>query len=322
MCVSNGQGGSKHDGIASVLRARHGNMGPMDTTTESAQQRCPLTARGSVEDTMDVVARRTVPSRSISSEVSAISLGMRRAMRVVPPCLRRRVLILSDSEAALEFYCGSGDGDDRGGAGAFGKSDDGDNEQRRDRRTKTKTRTERLREDSHRRCLKSLMNETPDGVLFSRVRSSSRGVGITVGADHCTVASFESADDPNDTFLEAPPPRDGIGFIDHDVADHLSSIIRSIPNVKDDYDREVGGGGQVMTGILSNAVEALGPEDFAWLENSDAVVGINVHSKDSPSGGVENGFWRSIEVVGSEMRSDRRDRNRRRIEIIEKMLGS
>jgi hypothetical protein len=313
---SNEQGGSKHDGIASVLRARHGNVAPLDITTDSAQRPYPITARDGTEDTMDVVARRTVPSRSISSEVAAISLGMRRAMRVVPPYLRRRVLILSDSESALEFYCGSsGDGGDRD----VDESTKGDDRQRRDRRTKTKTKTERLRVDAHRRCLISLTNETPNGVLFSRVRSSSRGVGIAVGIGHCTIASFDSVDDVNDTSVDAPPPRDGIGFIDHDVADHLSSIIRSIPNVKDDHDGGVIGGGQ---SILSNALEPLGLEDIAWLENSDAVVGINAHAKDSSSGDAENGFWRSIEVVGSEMRSDRRDRNRRRIEIIEKFLGS
>ncbi len=43
-------------------------------------------------------------------------------------------------------------------------------------------------------------------------------------------------------------------------------------------------------GILSNAVEPLGLEDIAWLENLDAVVGINVHVEDLSSGDAENGF--------------------------------
>jgi hypothetical protein len=281
-----------------------------------------------MEDTMDVVARRTVPPRSISSEVAAVSLGMRHAMRVVPPYLRRRVLILSDSESALEFYCGEGGGGgdvDRGGAGACG---DGDDERRWGQRTRTRTRSktkaERLREEAHRRCLLLLTNETPNGVLFSRVRSSSRGVGIAIGIDHRIVAASESAED-------APPPRDGIGFIDHDIADHLSSIVRSVPNVEDDYGVEIGGGGGlVKLNILSHAVQPLGVEDIAWLENSDTIVGnggrsissANVDAKDSLSAGrTDDRFWRSIEVVGSEMRSDRRERNLRRIEIIEKLLG-
>ncbi|KAL3795951.1 hypothetical protein ACHAW5_004231 [Stephanodiscus triporus] len=301
-CDASGRGGgSKHDGIASVLRVRHGtaSFSPEGTTRRHRRSR-------GEEDLMDVVARRTVPSRT-SSEVAAISLGMKRAMRVVPPSRRRTVLILSDSELALEFYCGSGGGE--GGATAIGNNndDDGaDGKRRRDRGQRTRTKTERLREEAHRRCLISLTNETPNGVLFARVRSSSRGVGIA------SVDRVDAAAVPDDT-------RDGIGYIDHDVADHLSSIARSFPNVDDGE----GGGG---IGVLLNAVESLGREDIAWLENSDIVVGRSMSGNDDAnhpsSKSSSGGFWQTIDVVGSEMRCNRKKRNQRRIEIIQKFLGS
>ena len=130
-----------------------------------------------------------VPSKT-SSEVAAIALGIKRALFIVPPSQRRLVLIISDSEFALDFYCSNSDATAR-------------NDQRQEYvRQRTRTRTERLREDSFRRCLLSLINETPNGVLFARVRSSSRGVAF-VGVDRA------------DEFGESSPSSwNGIGFID------------------------------------------------------------------------------------------------------------
>jgi hypothetical protein len=96
-----------------------------------------------------------------------------------------------------------------------------------------------------------------------------------------------------------------------------------------------------VVGVLANAVEPLGPEDIAWLENSDIVVGgggvRSTTASSSSSGGIDDAdapppspsdgsvgsasFWRAIEVVGSDMRCDRRERNRRRVEIIEMLLS-
>src|SRR6056300_1301908 len=55
------------------------------------------------EDLIDSVSRRTVPSRT-SSEVAAIALGVKHAIKTVPLSLSKKVLILSDSEFALDFY--------------------------------------------------------------------------------------------------------------------------------------------------------------------------------------------------------------------------
>jgi hypothetical protein len=95
-----------------------------------------------------------------------------------------------------------------------------------------------------------------------------------------------------------------------------------------------------VVGVLANAVEPLGPEDIAWLENSDILVGgggVRSTTASSSSGGIDDAdapppspsdgsvgsasFWRAIEVVGSDMRCDRRERNRRRVEIIEMLLS-
>lgn len=297
-CDASGRGGgSKHDGIAAVLRLRHG--APVSPQTE--------TSKWGKEDLIDVVARRTVHSRT-SSEVAAIALGMKRALQVVPPSRRRSVLILSDSEFALDFYC-------VGNTPEFGNiTNDGSGGRQQKRRQRTRTTTERLREDAHRRCLLSLTSETPIGVLFARVRSSSRGVEIA-GVDYVDAAN----DDAGESGVGLSP-RDGIGFIDHDAADYLSSIARSFANANN------GEGGVI--GALLNSVVSLGQKDMAWLEMSDIVTERSisgVRDLNNDSGSLQDHLrsdfsWQSIEVVGSEMRYIRRERNQRRINIIRRML--
>ena len=252
-----------------------------------------------------------VPSKT-SSEVAAIALGIKRALFIVPPSQRRLVLIISDSEFALDFYCSNSDATAR-------------NDQRQEYvRQRTRTRTERLREDSFRRCLLSLINETPNGVLFTRVRSSSRGVEF-VGVDRA------------DEFGESPSSWHGIGFIDvslyqivnryyvknmntypqshllkHDAADHLSSIARSYANSNH------GEGGEIKTLLQA---KSLGKKDIAWLENSETVNDANRGKSSSPIKLCDTLSWQSIEVVGSEMRVNRKERNQQRKKIIEKFLG-
>ena len=135
---------------------------------------------------------------------------------------------------------------------------------------------------------------------------------------------------------------DGVGFIDHDAADYLSSVTRSFPNINDNnnddgYDNE----NKIhyfddMEGLLTlfgfSATKCLTSEDFAWLANSDIIVQRTTTAtpttqngrggQGSSSGNNDNNFWKTIKVVGSEMRKDRRERNRRRTDIIREMLGN
>lgn len=289
------QGGSKHDGIASILRVRHGASSFLLPETTTSPTQC--TEEGK-DDLIDVTARRTLPSRK-SSEVAAVCLGMKRAMTTIPQSLRKQILILSDSEYALDFFCKS----------EYTTSFNAMVPKRRTINNKGKKKGRRLdvqsmehrREEAHRRSLMALLNETPRGILFSKVRSSSRGVGINGSTN----------DGESDDI-----PWDGIGFIDHDAADHLSSITRSVANSYDDDDNE-------ETKIdITNAAQPLGKEDIMWLENSDSEQSIsanndNENKKDDNS----NGFWKTFETVGSEARCDRRERNKRRIDIIEDMVG-
>lgn len=285
------QGGSKHDGIASILRIRHGTSLLPETTSQYT--------KGGEVDLIDVTARRTVPSRT-SSEVAAISLGIKRALRTIPPPWRKHVLILSDSEFALDFFCGS-----EHAINVITTPTQRVGNKRKKRKgaalstrgKKQITQSMENREDAHRRSLVSLMKETPKGILFSKLRSSSRGVKVN---GRTTDDGEEVGDNMS---------WDGIGFIDHDAADHLSSITRSVANSYDDNEETIDS---------SNVVPPLGPEDIAWLENSDDDLTMPSNNENEGN----SGFWQTIEVVGSEARCDRQKRNQRRTEILEEMLGS
>eukprot|EP00578_Thalassiosira_sp_NH16_P031884 CAMPEP_0181076026 /NCGR_PEP_ID=MMETSP1071-20121207/195_1 /TAXON_ID=35127 /ORGANISM="Thalassiosira sp., Strain NH16" /LENGTH=364 /DNA_ID=CAMNT_0023157171 /DNA_START=262 /DNA_END=1356 /DNA_ORIENTATION=- len=303
-CDASGRGGgSKHDGIASILRIRHGASLLQNNTTTS---QC---ASGK-DDLMEATARRTVPSRT-SSEVAAISLGIKRALRAVPASWRKRVLILTDSEFALDFFCGGKSGtfdDDRIATVPARSRRVGNNKRRRRKGTAASSMTQSAehREEAHRRSLLALAKETPGGVLLSKVRSSSRGVG--------TGSSAIGGDDDDDDEVVGTS-WNGIGFIDHDAADHLSSITRSHANGYEGDDKRVD--------MISNVAHPLGLDDIAWLENSDAEQTTILSSSDeNETHRSQSDFWQTMEVVGSDARYDRRKRNQRRTKIIEDMLGS
>lgn len=265
-CDASGRGGgSKHDGIAGVLRLRHGAS----------------EGRG---DLLDATFRRTAPSPT-SSEAAALALGMKQALRV-PAARRRRVLLLSDSECALDFFCGR-QRDSLADPSAPALRRTG----RRKRRKGTASERGRggtaSREEAQRRALLALAAATPTAVLFAKVRSSSRGARIGA-ADEGEREGGGAA-------------WDGIGFVDHDAADSLSGTARSVANTHD---------GELKNAVSDETeqlrlreVAPLGEGDLAWLRHS------------------ENEQGRTIEVVGSEARAVRQQRDRRRMEIIRVMLG-
>jgi len=313
-CDASGRGGgSKHDGISAILRIRHG-ANPTSTQQSTKEK----------EDFIDVAARRTVPSRK-SSEVAAIALGIKRALQYIPQPRRKRVLILSDSEYALDFFCGSGI--ERNAFNNIGTSSSlpirrvVPNKRKKKRKGTSSTRGKKqitqsmeIREEAHRRLLVSLMEETPDGILFAKVRSSSRGVGINTN----NVGDDGELNGNTDSW-------DGMGFIDHDAADHLSSITRSVANSFEDR-AKIDIPNEMDMSSLFRAVESLGREDIAWLENSesDKTTSINGNEheyKESRSTNESNNFWKTIEVVGSDAREDRHRRKQRRTERIQEMLG-
>jgi len=98
----------------------------------------------------------------------------------------------------------------------------------------------------------------------------------------------------------------------HDAADHLSSIARSYANTNH------GKGGEIKTLLQA---ESLGKKDIAWLENSETVNDANIDKSSSPIKLSNTLSWQSIEVVGNEMRDNRKERNQQRKKIIEKFLG-
>lgn len=345
-CDASGRGGgSKHDGIASVLRLRHGSASVgIDAITTIADNTAMK------QDLIDTTSRRTVPSRK-SSEVAAISLGIKRALRVVPPTMRRRVLILSDSEFALDFFCGDqktmwldvdqsyngnvtvGLVDRRVAVSRRGRASATTKRKKRKGTisvSKNKRRTTQdmaVREEAHRRSLFLLMKDAPECILFSKVRSSSRSVGKIV-------SNNDGGDGGEEGALSA---WDGCGFVDHDAADYLSSVTRSTPNTCNDEGVEynVHGSSSMLNTTLSfRAVECLGADDIEWLENSDqtsseqtqpftsvnAGDGDEERSSSSTGTGESSEFWRTITVQGSDAREDRRKRNDRKKERILEML--
>lgn len=288
------QGGSKHDGIAAVLRIRHGASTVLSTSST-------LQSADGKDDLIDVTFRRTMPSRK-SSEVAAIALGIKRALHNIPPSCRKQVLILSDSEYALDFFCN---------ASAVRRVV---NKRKKRKGTASMTRGKgkitqsmEVREEAHRRSLLSLMEETPN-VVFAKVRSSSRGVGISAnngtGIDNAEAKTEAPTDKVDSTSW------DGIGLIDHDAADYLSSITRSVAN---NYDEETFGFCEA---------KPLGQHALAWLQNSehDQTITTNKNDGKGPSESRSSSFWKTIKVVGSEARDDRQRRNRCRTEIIQEML--
>jgi len=289
-CDASGRGGgSKHDGIASILRVRNGISYFANETTSTLQS----TTTNENVDLIDVIARRTIPSRT-SSEVAAISLGIRRAMGIIPQTMRRNVLILSDSEFALDFYCKESDYINNNNDNSIPKRKAINNKQKKKKGRKQITASMERRDEAHRRSLIALIKDTPNRILLAKIRSSSRGIGMT-----STNTNGDNKDDEDASWI-------GIGFIDHDGADHLSSIARSIPNSRDDEEKK-----QID---MSNAVKPLGESDLRWLENSES------DTSDNDEGSVD-GFWKTMNSMGSDARSDRKERSKRRTFEIEQMLG-
>ncbi|KAL7476860.1 hypothetical protein ACHAW6_002696 [Cyclotella cf. meneghiniana] len=271
-CDASGRGGgSKHDGLAAILRMRHGvsNSISFQNTTHTFRDEEKI-------DFIDTVTRRRAPSRKSSGEVAAISLGMKRAMLVIPPSWRKKVLILSDSEMALAFYCGG-------------------------------HRSFRDGQESHWRVLSKLVTESPEGVFFSKIRSSSRGIGAV--SSRVSTSGYDDGDYECRSW-------DGIGFVDHDAADYLSSATRSLSNSDIAMNVDISDG---LEKFPFRSVCSLRREDIAWLENSDCPFDINTSS--DPNTDSSSKYWKRIAVRGSDARDDRRRRNKRKQEIIMEMLG-
>lgn len=290
-CDASGRGGgSKHDGIASILRLRHGvvlsstlptniNIDPADKQHHYDEEK---------EDLIDSVSRRTAPSRT-SSEVAAIALGVKHAIKIVPLSLRKKVLILSDSEFALDFYCSekaisslqTRNHSNQLQPQNINKRRKNSSSSIRRGKRQAPTRSTKLREEAYWRLFATLLNETPDGVILSKVKSSSRSVGLSSSR----VSSLED-DDGNTSW-------DGKGFLDHDAADHLSSNARYVSN-NDCY-------------TPFRAVRSLGIDDLKWLAYSE---------EDNDDAGI----WNEIIVKGNDAREDRRKRKQLRIRSIQEIL--
>lgn len=316
-CDASGRGGgSKHDGMASVLRIRHGvallhrqqaaSIRDDDGSTistgdnSSSQQSSSPSGTDEKEDLIETISRRTVPSRT-SSEVAAIALGVKHAIKTVPLSLRDNVLILSDSEFALDFYCGEKSYDNRHQQTTRRRTSS--SKKRRGKRHQP-TRTTELREESYLRLFTTLLTETtPGGVFLSKIKSSSRSVGLDTGR-----TSMESSATQSSSW-------DGKGFLDHDACDYLSSDARYVSNSSEDEDANA-----MMLDLSSNngldnyspfrAVIRLTPDDLKWLS----------YSENDKVGPNNKDIWNEIIVKGSDAREDRRKRKEHRIESIKGLL--
>ena len=318
-CDASGRGGgSKHDGIAAVLRIRNGvalerrlleqtppnndvSSPPTATIIGDSSSQQFLTMSSSVderEDLIHAVARRTVPSRT-SSEVAAIALGIKHAIKNVPISLRSKVLILSDSEFALDFYCGERSYEKRRQNTRRRKNNSSN--KRRGKRQPT-TRSTELREESYWRSFATLIREaTPGGVILSKIKSSSRSVGLSYARDSETMQDQQSLalDSADNTDW------DGKGFLDHDASDYLSSNARYNPNSSDD------------DAPSFRPVSKLKPSDLKWLYYSDYNDKLGF---DNTIVSNDNIMWNEIIVKGNDARNDRRKRKERRIESIRKLI--
>lgn len=325
-CDASGRGGgSKHDGMAAVLRIRHGlsllrrqqtstitdessslsvEAATIDITT-SLQSALSSGDHDDKEDLIHTISRRTIPSKT-SSEVAAIALGIKHAIKTVPLSLRNKVLILSDSEFALDFYCGERSYDNRQQQSTRRRTSSSN--KRRGRRQPT-TRTTEIREESYWRLFTTLLNETiPGGVILSKIKSSSRSVGLSTSETSSAMSGDDTSID-DDITTSSSSPWDGKGFLDHDASDYLSSNARYVSNSSDDEDSNK---------FPFRAVNRLTPHDLRWLaysENDNKLLGLN--GENPP----DNDIWNEIIVRGSDARDDRRKRKERRIDSIQQLIA-
>ena len=330
-CDASGRGGgSKHDGVASVLRIRHGvallrrqqltsisdgSSSLVPTTaaaaasvdnTPSQQSSTPSGSNDENEDLIQTISRRTIPSRT-SSEVAAIAFGIKHAIKTVPLSLRNKVLILSDSEFALDFYCREksyGNRQQQPNTTVRRRTSSISNKRRGKRQPAT--RSTEIREESYWRLFATLLKETsPGGVILSKIKSSSRSVGLNTsrtssGVNGDDTTSSIEGDDNTSSW-------DGKGFLDHDASDYLSSNARYISNNSDNEDDN---------NSPFRAVSRLTPDDLNWLAHSENdKVGVN--------GGklLNDDIWNEVIVKGSDAREDRRRRKERRIDSIQGLLN-
>lgn len=335
-CDASGRGGgSKHGGLAAVLRMRC--AGDQNESLEFDEG-------GGYEgerDTVDAVSKRTLAH--VSGEAAAVALGMKRALAVVPPERRKTVLILTDSECTLDFYCGgtaavaatslvSGSINGNYAIGGGGARNSSQVWKKKRKKRKRGDDPSRIRDEARQRVFSSLLRETGAGggnVYFAKVRSSSRGIVAT------SFSSMKSADADLGKGSVEEINRDGFGFLDHDAADYLSSATRSLVN--EDFS---GGVAKTASGTdddpiapISSSFRIVRPleeEDLEWLENSDAE--FSKQRKDDACSEGDDGrsesnvdgsekFWKSIVVEGSEAREERRQRNARYQRRVEQMLG-
>lgn len=322
-CDASGRGGgSKHDGISAVLRVRHGvallrqastSSAEATTTVDNASQQSSISSgNDEKEDLMEITSRRTIPSRT-SSEVAAIAFGVKHAIKTIPSSLRNNVLILSDSEFALDFYCAEKSYSNR--HQTIRRRTSSSNKKRGKRQPTT--RSTELREESYRRLFTTLLNETPGGVILSKIKSSSRSVGLNTSRSSSTINTDETSIDDDDN-----TSWDGKGFLDHDACDYLSSNARYVPNSSDDDD-DYGNGilqlsGKNGLGSSSiRAVNSLTPDDLRWLAYSENdKIGCNIGKL------PQSDIWNEIIVKGCVAREDRRKRKESRIYSIQRLLES
>jgi len=307
-CDASGRGGgSKHDGMAAVLRMRHGVelLRRQQTSTDSTPyhpQQSTISSGGhdDEEDLIQTISRRTTPSKT-SSEVAAIALGIKHAIKTVPLSLRNKVLILSDSEFALDFYCGEKSYDNR--QEPIRRRTSSSNK-RRGKRHPT-TRTTEIQEESYWRLFTTLLNETiPGGVILSKIKSSSRSVGLSTSGTSIVMNGDDASVDDDITSSSW----DGKGFLDHDASDYLSSNARCISNSSD---------GEDSNKSSFRAVSRLTPHDLKWLAYSenDNKLGLNGENLS------HNDIWNEIIVKGSDARDDRRKRKECRVDSIQQLLN-
>jgi hypothetical protein len=95
------RGANRYSGLAAILREV-----PYDTNQEKDSTNV------TTWDRVTIATRRmhSQNARDISKlEVAAVAMGIRTAIKYIPPDRRRTVLILTDSSSALNFFCRNND---------------------------------------------------------------------------------------------------------------------------------------------------------------------------------------------------------------------
>ena len=218
------RGANRLTGLASIIReippCRHDDCSKNDNNNIQDMTAETL-ARNSNHDRIVVATRRTHSTDAkdiVKSEVAAVALGVRAALKHIPMQRRKRVLLLTDSSSAMDYFCGrchDGTGDGHGNGNGHGTSSVAKNGP-----TTTHISSSHAN-DPHYKAIQTLIRDALHVHEVEEVKDKGGGRrrdDLEQKQMLVQMAKVKSNKEETD------------GFFDHDVTDIVSSFVKNVPN--------------------------------------------------------------------------------------------